>query len=76
MNRDKIEGTAKDIAGTVQRKVGEATGNTSQQAAGAARQVEGKIQKGVGEVREAADDAVERDREAVRPRPAGDSGAR
>lgn len=67
MNRDKVEGTAKDIAGKVQRKVGEMTGDTSTEAAGAAKQVEGKVQKGVGEVR----DAVERDRDDVRPRKGG-----
>jgi uncharacterized protein YjbJ (UPF0337 family) len=77
MNRDKIEGTAKDVAGKVQRKVGEMTGNTSQEAAGAARQVEGKLQKGVGKVKDVVDDIVGRDREDVRPRSGGtgDSGA-
>lgn len=67
MNRDKVEGTAKDIAGKVQRKVGEMTGDTSTEAAGAAKQVEGKVQKGVGEVR----DAVDRTRDDVRPRQGG-----
>jgi uncharacterized protein YjbJ (UPF0337 family) len=76
MNRDKVEGTVKDVAGKVQRKVGEATGDAGQQAAGAARQLEGKARKAVGTLRDAADDALERDREAVRPRPAGDSVAR
>ena len=27
MNRDQVKGTAKDVAGKVQRKVGELTGN-------------------------------------------------
>ena len=57
MNRNQVKGTAKDVAGKVQRKVGEATGNTSQQIKGAARQVEGKVQKGVGNVEKAAEDA-------------------
>ena len=46
MNRDQVRGKAKDIAGKFQRKVGEATGSTSQQVKGAAKQVEGKVQKG------------------------------
>jgi uncharacterized protein YjbJ (UPF0337 family) len=52
MNRDQIKGKLKDIAGKVQRKVGEATGSSSQQAKGAAKQVEGKVQKGVGDANE------------------------
>jgi uncharacterized protein YjbJ (UPF0337 family) len=47
MNRDQVKGTAKNVAGKVQRKVGELTGNKTQQAKGAAKQVEGKVQKGV-----------------------------
>lgn len=57
MNRDQVKGTAKDIAGKVQRKVGEATGNTSQQVKGGAKQVEGKVQKGAGDLQQAADNA-------------------
>jgi uncharacterized protein YjbJ (UPF0337 family) len=57
MNRDQVKGTAKDVAGNVQRKVGELTGNKTQQAKGAAKQVEGKVQKGVGNVEQALDKA-------------------
>jgi uncharacterized protein YjbJ (UPF0337 family) len=57
MNRDQMKGTAKDIAGKVQRKFGEATGNQSQQIKGGAKQVEGKIQKGVGNVEQGLDRA-------------------
>ena len=57
MNRDQLEGTAKDIAGKVQRKVGEATDNTSQQIKGGAKQVEGKVQRKAGDVQNAADKA-------------------
>jgi uncharacterized protein YjbJ (UPF0337 family) len=57
MNRDQVKGTAKDIAGKVQRKVGEATGSTSQQVKGGAKQVEGKVQKGAGDLQQAADNA-------------------
>ncbi len=62
MNRDQAKGTMKDVAGKIQRKAGEITGNTSQQIKGAAKQVVGKVQKGVGKVR---DDA---ERDADKPR--------
>ena len=50
MNRDQVKGTAKDVAGKVQRKVGEATGDIGDQVEGAGRQITGKVQKGIGDV--------------------------
>ncbi len=52
MNKDQVKGTAKDIAGKVQEKVGKVTGSTSQQVKGLAKQVTGKMQKGAGDVEE------------------------
>jgi len=63
MNRDQVKGTAKDIAGKVQRKFGEATGNEAQQIKGGAKQVEGKIQKGVGNVEQDLDRADKQNRD-------------
>jgi len=63
MNRDQVKGTAKDIAGKVQRKFGEATGNENQQIKGGAKQVEGKIQKGVGNVEQGLDRDDQRNRD-------------
>ena len=57
MNRNQAKGTAKDVAGKVQRKFGELTGNKTQQAKGAAKQVQGKMQKGMGNVEQALDKA-------------------
>ena len=57
MNRNQVKGTAKDIAGKVQRKVGEMTGSTDQQVKGGAKQVEGKVQRGLGDAEQAADQA-------------------
>ena len=54
MNRDQVKGSAKDVAGKVQRKVGEALGSTGQQVKGLAKQVEGKVQKFVGRMRDDA----------------------
>ena len=56
MNRDQIKGTAKDVAGKVQRKVGEQTGDIGDQVKGAVRQVEGKVQKAVGDLEQGAKD--------------------
>ena len=57
MNRDQAKGAAKDVAGKIQQKFGELTGNKAQQAKGAAKQVEGKVQRGVGNVERALDKA-------------------
>ena len=62
MNRDQVKGTAKDIAGKVQEKVGQVTGSTSQQVKGVAKQIEGKIQKGVGDIEQAVTDTEKRRR--------------
>ena len=59
MNRNQVKGTMKDVAGKVQRKVGEVTGSSKQQVKGMARQAEGKLQKGLGNVEQAADDSME-----------------
>jgi uncharacterized protein YjbJ (UPF0337 family) len=53
MNKDKVEGSMKDIKGRVERQVGEWTGDTDAQIKGTADQAEGKIQKGVGKVKDA-----------------------
>lgn len=56
MNTDQIKGSAKDIAGKAQRKVGEAIGSTDQQVKGALNQAEGKAQKAVGNAKESFKD--------------------
>ena len=63
MNKNQIEGSFKDVAGKVQQKVGEATGNVNQQVKGVAKQVEGKVQKGVGNVEQAVDHSARRSRD-------------
>jgi uncharacterized protein YjbJ (UPF0337 family) len=56
MNKDQLKGAAKDAAGKVQRKVGDAIDSPEQQAKGAEKQAEGKTQKAVGNVKDAIDD--------------------
>ena len=62
MNRDQVKGDAKNVAGKIQQKVGELTGNKTQQAKGLAKQVEGNVQKGVGNVEQAVDKANRKNR--------------
>jgi uncharacterized protein YjbJ (UPF0337 family) len=57
MNRNQVKGAAKDVAGKIQQKVGQLTGNKTQEAKGAAKQVAGKVQRGAGNVEEALDKA-------------------
>jgi uncharacterized protein YjbJ (UPF0337 family) len=56
VNKDQVQGAAKDAAGKVQQEVGKLIGSTEQQAKGLTKQVEGKIQKGVGDLKEAVSD--------------------
>ena len=56
MDKDRIEGKAKDIAGRVERQAGEWTGSEEHQAKGLGKQVEGKVQNAVGKVKDAARD--------------------
>jgi uncharacterized protein YjbJ (UPF0337 family) len=64
MNKDQVKGTAKDVAGRVERQVGEWTGDTEKQVHGAAKQVEGKVQKTYGDVKDAGEKAANEHREA------------
>jgi uncharacterized protein YjbJ (UPF0337 family) len=62
MNRDQLNGAAKNVVGKAQQKFGELTGNKAQQAKGIAKQMEGKVQKGVGNVEQSLDKAGKKPR--------------
>jgi uncharacterized protein YjbJ (UPF0337 family) len=67
MDKDRVEGKLKDVAGRVERQVGEWTGDSEQQAKGAAKQVEGKVQNAWGKAKDAAKDVTaehEKEKEA------------
>jgi uncharacterized protein YjbJ (UPF0337 family) len=51
--QDRVEGTAKNIAGRVKETTGKAVGNPRLQAAGRAEKVEGQIQKKIGDIKQA-----------------------
>jgi uncharacterized protein YjbJ (UPF0337 family) len=60
VNKDQVKGAAKDVAGKVQEKAGDVTGNEKQRAKGAGKQVVGKVQQGYGDAKEAAGDAADK----------------
>lgn len=57
MNKDQIKGTLKDVAGKVQEKAGQVTGNREQQLKGVKKQIAGKTRKAVGDVKAAVEEA-------------------
>ncbi|MGC2324943.1 MAG: CsbD family protein [Terriglobales bacterium] len=58
MDKDRIKGKVKDIAGRIQRQTGEWTGSKEDQAKGAGKQVEGKVQNIAGRIKDAGRDAM------------------
>ncbi|MGA9352862.1 MAG: CsbD family protein [Terriglobales bacterium] len=58
MNKDRVEGKMKDVAGRVERQAGEWTDNKNMQVRGTAKQAEGKIQNAVGKLKDAGKDAL------------------
>ncbi len=63
MNKNQVEGSVKDVAGKVQQKIGDVTGNMNQQVKGVAKQIEGTFQKSVGDVEQAVDDDAKKSRD-------------
>ena len=54
MDKDRIEGSAKQAAGAVKKAVGTLTGDAKLKAEGAADKTAGKIQNAVGGLKDAA----------------------
>lgn len=59
MNKDRVEGKVKDIAGRAERQAGEWTGDTEHQVKGAAKQAEGKVQNAWGKAKDATAEAAD-----------------
>jgi uncharacterized protein YjbJ (UPF0337 family) len=53
MDKNRVEGKVRDVAGRVERQVGEWTGDKDAQVKGAAKQVEGKVQNAWGKAKDA-----------------------
>ena len=58
MDKDRVEGTLKDINGRVERQVGEWTGDKDAQAEGTKEQIKGKVQNAFGKIKDAGRDAI------------------
>jgi uncharacterized protein YjbJ (UPF0337 family) len=54
--KDKVQGTAHDVKGSIKEKVGQATNNPNMENQGAAEKIGGKVQKKVGDVEHAVGD--------------------
>jgi uncharacterized protein YjbJ (UPF0337 family) len=63
MNKDRVEGKVKDVAGRIERQAGEWTGDKKMQVQGTAKQAEGKIQNAVGKAKDAVKNAVKKNNE-------------
>jgi len=53
MDKDRVEGAARQIKGAVKEAVGKVTGDAKTQAEGAAEKVAGKVQNAVGGAKDA-----------------------
>jgi uncharacterized protein YjbJ (UPF0337 family) len=71
MNKDRVEGKIKDVAGRVQRQAGEWTGDSEAQVKGALKQAEGKVQNAFGK----AKDAIKKPAEGTHPEDVEDTDA-
>lgn len=56
MDKDRVTGAAKDVAGKVEHAFGQATGNAAREASGAAREATGTAQNIYGQAKDAARD--------------------
>jgi uncharacterized protein YjbJ (UPF0337 family) len=57
MNKNQVQGVAKDIAGKVQEEAGKLVGSKEQQVKGLGKQISGKAEKAYGDAKEIIKDA-------------------
>jgi uncharacterized protein YjbJ (UPF0337 family) len=60
MDKDRIDGAAKQVKGSIKEAVGKVTGDSKTQAEGVAEKAAGKLQNSVGGAKDAARDAVKK----------------
>ena len=60
MDKNRIEGAAKQVTGSVKEAIGKVTGNTRTQAEGAAEKVAGKVQSKFGQAADAVRNTFKR----------------
>ena len=54
MDKDRIEGAAKQVKGSIKQTVGKLTGDSKTEAEGAADKTEGKVQNTIGGIKDKA----------------------
>ena len=59
MDKDRVEGTAKQAKGAIKDAAGKVTGDTKLQAEGKADKAAGKVQNTVGSAKDTARDALD-----------------
>lgn len=60
MDKDRIKGSAKVVAGKTKEAVGKVLGDAKLQGEGAAEKAEGRVQNAVGSAKDAIRDAVKK----------------
>jgi len=60
MDKDRIEGAAKQVKGTIKETVGKITGDAKTETEGKAEKAAGKMQNTVGGAKDAARDALKK----------------
>jgi uncharacterized protein YjbJ (UPF0337 family) len=65
MDKDRIAGSAKDLAGKVEGAIGDLTGDTQTQASGRAREAVGTVQNLYGQAKDAGETALNYAKDAL-----------
>ena len=60
MDKDRVDGLGKKVAGSVKEAIGKVTGDTKLEAEGAAQKTAGTAQNAVGGIKDSVRDTVER----------------
>ena len=60
MDKDRVDGLGKKVAGSVKEAIGKVTGDTKLEAEGAAQKTAGTAQNAVGGIKDSARDTVEK----------------
>jgi uncharacterized protein YjbJ (UPF0337 family) len=58
MDKDRIEGAARQVKGTIKEAIGKVTGDAKIQAEGVAEKAAGKLQSNIGGAKDAARDIL------------------
>ncbi len=60
MDKDRVEGSAKQVKGAVKETIGKVVGDAKLEAEGKADKGEGKVQNAIGGLKDAVQDAVKK----------------